>query len=294
MKYLAVLLAILSAGSAWGAELIRFAPTGVTVRFYYEGAYGPIPTQTQTYETNDPVSTMFYFEDKDRSVPVGVSVMYSKQIIKGGANLTFNVRGRTGQLVQLNDNYTASAYMSASFVDGGQIPHTSGDKEHAYLPTSGSSDKQHVRVDCGVPENITGDNEATWMTYGTSIHFQQTGSGALFSPLIKTICTWDLRAIYNLSLSLEKTVMEIVDKVGSNTSHENTLHVTGNGGAVRITIDNPEQADISASFSEINPRILTTTAKPTMDGTTVPFYVVVQNTRAGSRSYNVNFTAAYI
>ncbi|EKQ3397097.1 TPA: hypothetical protein ACF21L_005047 [Escherichia coli] len=184
--------------------------------------------------------------------------------------------------------------MSTSLVDGEQIPHTPGEKEHAYLPTSGSSDKQRVRVDCGVPENITGDNEATWLSYGTSIQFRQTGTGALYTPIIRSLCRWDLRAIYNLSLSLEKTVMEIVDKVGSNTTHENTLHVTGNGGAVRITIDNPEQADISASFSEINPRILTTTAKPTMDGTTVPFYVVVQNTRAGSRSYNVNFTAAYI
>ncbi|WP_214294221.1 hypothetical protein, partial [Escherichia coli] len=71
-------------------------------------------------------------------------------------------------------------------------------------------------------------------------------------------------------------------------------HVSGNGGAVLITIDNPAQEDINTSFSDTNPDVLTTTAKPTAVGTTVPFYVAVKNTRAGSRTYNVNFTAAYI
>ncbi|EID2724135.1 hypothetical protein K8W47_004385 [Escherichia coli] len=294
MKYLAVLLAILSAGSAWGAELIRYVPTRVHVDFIYHGPTGSIPRQTKTFETTEPVSAEFYFEDKDRSDPAGVEVHSAKQSITNGPNGTFDVRGLTGQTVHLNKNYKVIASMVYSKGDGGYMPVNSGEKEHAYLPTSGSSDVQKVRVDCGVPENIIGNNKATGLNFGTTISFKQTGVGLVNTPITTAVCRWDLRAIYNLSLSLEKTVMEIVDQVGSNTTHENKLHVTGNGGAVRITIDNPEQADISASFSEINPSVLTTTANPTMDGTTVPFYVVVQNTRAGSRTYNVNFTAAYI
>ena len=112
--------------------------------------------------------------------------------------------------------------------------------------------------------------------------------------LIKVECKWYLREIYRLSLDLEKTVLQIVDIVGGNTVHHNTLRVAGNGGTVQITIDNPVQEDISTSFSATKHNVLTTTTTPTMAGTTVPFYVAVLNTRAGSRTYNINFTAAYI
>lgn len=111
---------------------------------------------------------------------------------------------------------------------------------------------------------------------------------------VQVLCKWHLRANYKLSLSLEKTVMQIVDTVGSNTVHNNKLVIAGNGGAVQITIDNPSQEDISTSFSDTKPHVLTTTATPTTAGTTVPLYVTVLNTRAGSRTYNINFTAAYI
>ncbi len=48
MKYLAVLLAILSAGSAWGEEMKRYVPTELQIDFQYVGPNGEVKEQSVT------------------------------------------------------------------------------------------------------------------------------------------------------------------------------------------------------------------------------------------------------
>lgn len=294
MKYLAVLLAILSAGSAWGAEMKRYVPKSVTIKFMYTGPNTTLPTQTKTIDTTDPQIVWFYFEDKNRSERVGLTPDQAIQTIYNGPGGTFDVRGQTGQMTFFNDNYSVAAYLHAEDGTGVSTPIYSGEKQYAYLPTTNSTDQQKIRVNCGVPENITGMKTVKNIILSNTLYMKQDGVGLVNTPEISTQCIWNLTEVIDLSISLEKKVMEISGIVGDNKTYKNNVYVAGNSGPVTITIVNPEKTDISVSFSDSNDSVLTTTASPATSGTTVPFYVVPKNTQAGSRSYNVNFTATYI
>ncbi|HGG2421378.1 TPA: hypothetical protein ACJFS2_004116 [Escherichia coli] len=294
MKYLAVLLAILSAGSAWGADMKRYVPKSVTIDFRYTGPNGSLEKQSTTIETTEPQIKWFYFEDKNRADRVGISPYTATQQIYNGPGGTFDIRGQTGQMTFFNDNYSASTYLHAEYGNNASTPIFSGEKQYAYLPTSNSTDNQKIRVNCGVPENISGPTNAPYIFLTTTLQMEQDGVGAVYVPEITATCRWYLTEVIDLSISLEKNVMEISGIVGNNKTYKNNVHVTGNSGPVTITIVNPEKTDISVSFSDSNDSVLTTTATPATSGATVPFYVVPKNTQAGSRSYNVNFTATYV
>lgn len=295
MKYIAVLLAILSAGSAWGGELINYVPISLDVRgSYYKGPTHPVVEHTAHVAAAEPHMLSMVFNDKPGAKrPLNISAV--RNIYEGLENGDLTVSGPNGPQLRINDNFS----MDASYVPGyrhfDKIPYRHDNLSDVYLPSSSSSESQSLNIICNVPQNIKGSKGAEQLKLGASILLIPKDNNALTEQRsIVGECTWHLRAIYSLSLTLEKTVMSIVDKVGSTTIHNNKLHVSGNGGAVLITIDNPAQDDINTSFSDTNPNVLTTTTTPTAVGTTVPFYVAVKNTRAGSRTYNVNFTAAYI
>lgn len=294
MKYLAVLLAILSAGSAWGAELVNYVPTGVTVTAEYRREQGKIRhTYYQQYDSF-PVTASLNFTDKHDVISIMSDVVVRNEY-QGLDNGSFTLSGPNGGTLFLNDKFSITANYDPAYGDRDRIPFTSGSLENAYLPPTGSSYQQQLLIRCGVPMNIRGVSKESQLKLGTHVTLHPPGDLSPSTYLdVYFTCKWHLRAVYSLSLSLEKTVLTIMDKVGSNTIHNTKLRVTGNGGAVVITIDNPMPEDISTSFSDTLTDVLTTTAKPSMEGTTVPFYVVVQNTRAGSRTYNVNFTAAYV
>lgn len=295
MKYLAVLLAILSAGSAWGAELVDYVPTSVTVSADYKLGYDRIVSYYKHYDTSENVVETIPFTDHEHDkLPMSVF----SAINKFETNLnegTFNLSGPNGITVFLNDLFSLTAQYMPWYGAGEKIPYDHDALSNAYIPAQGASDQQRLIIRCGAPRNIKGLDRASYMAMGALLYLSPPGDPSITRMrTVNVLCNWQLRANYRLSLSLEKTVMQIVDTVGSNTVHNNKLHVAGNGGAVQITIDNPAQEDISTSFSDTKPHVLTTTATPTMAGTTVPLYVAVLNTRAGSRTYNINFTAAYI
>ncbi|WP_273949224.1 hypothetical protein [Escherichia coli] len=295
MKYLAVLLAILSAGSAWGAALMNYVPTGVSVYANYTRDRGSISHRIyKDYEGAEPVTATLSFTDQTREK----TKMHIRKVInkyKGLDHGSITLSGPNGGTLRLNDKYSITAHYEPGYGDGSEQPYIADGDEYLYLPGIGDSDHQGMIINCGVPVKIEGISENSQVTLGSRMLIHPPGDLSP-STLVEVDfeCRWHLRAIYSLSLSLDKTVLTIEDKVGSNTIYNNTLRVSGNGGAVLITIDNPMQADISTSFSDSRLNVLTTTAIPTMEGTTVPFYVVAQNTRAGSRTYKVNFTAAYV
>ena len=296
MKYLAVLLAILSAGSAWGAALINYVPTGVTVYANYKRDRGSIQhSYYNEFVGSEPVHAAINFTDQpsDERTKMHIRGVFNKY--KGLENGSFTLNGPNGGTLRLNDKYSITAYYEPGYGDGAEQPYIADSGQYLYLPELGASDQQGLIIRCGVPGNIVGISENSQLTLGSRILMHPPGDISPSTTVeVDFLCTWHLRSNYILSLSLDKTVLTIADKVGSHTIHNNTLYVSGNGGAVQITIDNPEQEDISTAFSDTRLNVLTTTAKPAMEGTTVPFYVVAQNTRAGSRTYKVNFTAAYV
>ncbi|HBB4348542.1 TPA: hypothetical protein KBN24_004554 [Escherichia coli] len=295
MKYIAVLLAILSAGSAWGGELVNYVPTSLTIYGSYSVGLKPIVQHTQPWDNpSGPVTLTMVVNDKPTAkTPLRIDSV--RNVYEGFENGVFTISGTNGPKLWINDNFTMTASYTPGYSHFAEIPYIHDDLTNLYLPPNGSSEQQKMHVYCDLPQNIKGTSGSVEVKLGASILLIPAGTIDIrVQRSIVGTCTWQLRAIYSLSLTLEKTVMSIVDKVGSTTIHNNKLHVAGNGGAVLITIDNPAQEDINTSFSNTQPDVLTTTTKPSVDGTTVPFYVAVKNTRAGSRTYNVNFTAAYI
>ncbi|HHI2105769.1 TPA: hypothetical protein ACP4ZK_005088, partial [Escherichia coli] len=281
MKYLAVLLAILSAASAWGADLIDYVPSSVTVTATYKlDVDDRKASYYKHYATGDSVEASVPFSDRERErlqMTVYNAVNDIRTDLRDG---TFALSGPNGITVFLNDVFSLTARYMPWYSDGQSIPYDHDAMSNAYIPAHDDSDQQRLRIRCGAPSHITGQPGATYLYLGAILYLQPPGDPSISNMrTIDVLCKWHLRANYRLSLTLEKTVMQIVGTAGSTAVHNNKLLVTGNGGPVQITIDNPSQEDLSTSFSGVKPHVLTTTTTPTLAGTTLPLYVAVLNTR---------------
>ncbi|HAV9203644.1 TPA: hypothetical protein JLF26_005096 [Escherichia coli] len=293
MKYLAVPLAILSAGSAIGAELINYVPTRLEIHGVYQ-MLGSYKAEIHKYfDTNTPIQLTVDFVDKPSSSKTPMIIKYPHNVKSG--SFTYDSSGPIGGTVFLNDNYEITVQHDRNKDDSADISYIHSGQTNLFLPYRGSSDNQRFVVRCPALRNIRGEIGANLMKLGATVNIQPTTGVTVYNQrLVSFTCLWHLQPVYNLDVTIEKTEMSIVGAVGSSPKTINKLILTGNGGAVQITIDNPSPKEISTTFSETDPNALTTTSTPTMGGTTVPFYVHVQNTRAGTRTYTVRFSAAYI
>lgn len=299
MKYLAVLLAVLSAGRAYGAEPTRFVPEQLTMIVGYTPTGGGTEQTTKkTFTGAEPQVLWLNITDKpypDRK-PTIVPDFGRGAIQPNNKGWKYDkINGLTGVEAYINDNYGVSTFMNSAYgAAQTSLPLLySGDRNNNFIPTSDDPYQQRVKGYCGVPENIMNDDGYPYLIFVTNLDFTQDSPGAVHTPNARVSCMWYLRPIYDISLTLEKEIMMIEDKSGSDKVYDNTINVYGNGGPATIKVVNPSSSDISVSFSVTNADVPTYTATPTRDGTAVPFYVMVKNTTPGSRSYSVNFTAAY-
>lgn len=298
MKYLAVFLAVLSAGRAYGGEPIRFVPEQLTMTISYLPTGGGAEQKIKkTFNGAEPRVAWMSITDKpypDRK-PTIVPDFGVGRIEPTSVAWTYDkINGNTGVRAFLNENYSVATYLDPAF--GGtqtSLPLYISDRSSNYIPTSDDPYQQQVQAFCGVPENIMNDDGYPYFSTGVRLAFTQDTPGLVRSPVVHVGCLWQLRPIYDLSLTLEKETMLIEDKSGSTKVYDNSITVTGNGGPATIHIANPSSTDVSVSFSVSEADVLTYTARPTPGGTAVPFYVLVKNTKAGSRTYSVNFTASY-
>ncbi|HFD3178046.1 TPA: hypothetical protein ACF21L_005073 [Escherichia coli] len=293
MKYLAVPLAILSAGSAIGAELINYVPTRLEIRGVYQMLGSYKAEIHKYYDTNTAIQLTAELVDKPSSSQTPMQILYHQNVKSG--SFTYDASGPIGGTVFLNANYEITVQHDRNKDDAADISYIDSGQTNLFLPSKGSSDPQRFVVRCPALRNIRGEVGADLMKLGATLNISPTTGVTVYNQrLVSFTCLWHLQPVYNLDLTIEKTEMSIVGAVGSSPKTINNLTLTGNGGAVQITIDNPSPKEISTTFSETVPNALTTTSTPTMGGTTVPFYVNVLNTRAGTRTYTVRFTAAYI
>lgn len=301
MKYLAVLLAVLTAGSACGAELIKLVPEELTMRVWYNDAL----TNSTTYDTTwtftgaKPQNIWLDITDKPHEghkvniVPVPGAAFIDPE----GVNWYYDkINGATGVTAFLNEDYGVGTYMKEEYgVPQDQLPLVyHGDKNNNFLPPASKPIQQKVKGSCGVPENLRSD-DARYQFFTTTVRlsFTTDGGGAIHSPNAWVRCQWSVRPVYDIDLKLEMETMTINGTSRSNRVYDNRITVTGNGGPATIKIVNPSSRDVSVSYSNTDDGVLSKTTRPTPGGTTVPFYVLVKNTKAGTRSYNVNFTAEY-
>lgn len=300
MKYLAVFLAVLSAGRAYGAEPTRFVPEKLMMSVSYTKAGGGDGGSIRkTFSGAEPRDLWLNINDRTGEYGrITITPEYgvaSLQPASSGWKYD-KLRGLTGVHVLFKDNYGVSTYMRSEWEGNSQTSLMlgfSGDRTSNFLPDSDDPYQQRIKGSCGVPENISNIDGYSYLSINTTLPFTQDRPGLVRSPTVVVNCMWYLRPIYDISLALEKETMMIEDTSGSNKVYDNSVTITGNGGPATITVVNPSTSDISVSFSVTNDSTLTYTAKPTPAGTKVPFHVLVKNTKAGSRSYTVNFTAAY-
>ncbi|MBB7021382.1 hypothetical protein HEN69_021015 [Escherichia coli] len=301
MKYLAVLLAVLTAGSACGAELIKLVPEELTMRVWYSrsGNYEPPIDTYVTFKGANPQSLWLDITDKpyaDRKVNIE-PVPGAGLIQPEDGNWYYDqINGETGVYAFLNEQYGVGTYMNRAY--GAPQDKLSlvyqGNKNNNFLPPSSDPIQQRVKGSCGVPENLKTDvARYQFFTTTVKLSFTQYGGGAVQSPSAWVRCQWSVRPVYDIALKLEMETMTINGTSGSNRVYDNRITVTGNGGPATIKIVNPWSRDVSVSYSDTDDGVLSKTTRPTPGGTTVPFYVLVKNTKAGTRSYNVNFTAEY-
>ena len=301
MKYLAVLLAVLTAGSACGAELIKLVPEELTMRVWYtrSGANSTPYDTTWTFQGAKPQNIWIDIEDKphtDRHVKI-VPVPGAAFIDPEGVNWYYDqINGNTGVLAYLNENYGVGTYMDPAY----GVPQDPlsldirGDENNNFLPPSNKPIQQKIKGSCGVPENLRSDVAGNqFFTTTVRLSFTTDGGGAFHPPIAWVRCQWSVRPVYDIALKLEMETMTITGTSRSNRVYDNRITVTGNGGPATINIVNPSPLDVSVSYSDTDDGVLSKRTTPTPGGTTVPFYVLVKNTKAGTRSYNVNFTAEY-
>ncbi|EOY7733906.1 hypothetical protein ACQLRR_005214 [Escherichia coli] len=302
MKYLAVLLAVLTAGSACGAELIKLVPEKLEMRVTYKRARDNVTAfeETRTFTNIQPqYKHMLAIYDKpytDRKVNIeplpGAALIQPED----GNWYYDRITGETGVYAFLNETYGVGTYMDRAYgVPQDKLPLVyEGNKNNSFLPPSSAPAQQWVTGYCGVPENLKTDvARYQFFTTTVKLSFTQDGGGAVQSPTALVRCQWSVRPAYDIALKLEMETMTINGTSGSNRVYDNRITVTGNGGPATIKIVNPSSRDVSVSYSDTDDGDLSKTTRPTPGGTTVPFYVLVKNTKAGTRSYNVNFTAEY-
>ena len=300
MKYLAVFLAVLSAGRAYGAEPTRFVPEELRMTVSYMKAGGADGGRiVKIFSGAEPRD--LWLDINDRTGEYGrvtITPEYgSARVEPVSSEWKYDqLRGLTGVHVLYKDNYGVSTYMKDKWggnTQTGLMLGFSGDRTSNFLPDSDDPYQQRIKGSCGVPENISNNDGYPYLALSTTLPFTQDRPGLVRSPTVMVSCLWTLRPIYDISITLEKETMMIEDTSGSNKVYDNSVTMTGNGGPATIKVVNPSPSDISVSFSVTDDSMLTYTAKPTPAGTKVPFHVMVKNTKAGSRSYTVNFTAAY-
>ncbi|HGU0954411.1 TPA: hypothetical protein ACM6Y3_002429 [Escherichia coli] len=301
MKYLAVFLAVLTASSACGAELIKLVPEELSMRVWYARS-GDNVVAYDTYRTftgAEPQSLWLDITDKpyaDRYVNIE-PVPGAGQIEPIDGNWYYTqIHGETGVYALLNDFYGVGTYLNRAYgapQDKLSLAYQ-GNQNANFLPPTSNPVQQRVRGYCGVPGNLKTD-VARYQFFVTTVKlsFTQDGGGAVQSPSAFVRCQWSVRPVYDIGLKLEMETMTINGTSGSNRVYDNRITVTGNGGPATIKIVNPSSRDVSVSYSDTDDGVLSKTTRPTPGGTTVPFYVLVKNTKAGTRSYNVNFTAEY-
>lgn len=301
MKYLAVFLAVLTAGSACGAELIKLVPEELTMRVWYaqSGTNKVLSDISRTFTSTDPQVLWLDINDKpyaDKKVtinPVSGSGLIQPEDSKWYYD---KLNGETGVYAYLNEFYGVGTYLNRGYgaaQDALSIVYE-GNKNNNFLPPSTNPLQQRVKGSCGVPANLMTDVDQTKFFITTvKLSFTQNGGGAVQSPSVYVRCQWSVRPIYDITLKLDKETMTINDKSGSNQIYHNRITVTGNGGPATIKIVNPSSRDVSVSYSDTDDGVLSHTTRPTPGGAAVPFYVLIKNTKAGTRSYNVNFTAEY-
>lgn len=301
MKYLAVLLAVLTAGSACGAELIKLVPEELTMRVWYNRSGDNSTTYDTTWHFTGAKQQNIWLDisDKphtDRKVNI-VPDPGAAFIDPEGVNWYYDrINGDTGVYAYLNDNYGVGTFMDPAY--GAPRDQLSlvyqGDKNNNFLPPNSKPIQQKVKGSCGVPENLRSDVEHyQFFTTTVKLSFTQDGGGAIHSPSAWVECKWTIRPVYDIALKLEMETMTINGTSRSNRVYDNRITVTGNGGPAIIKIENPSSRDVSVSYSDTDDGVISISTRPTPGGTTVPFYVLVKNTKAGTRSYNVNFTAEY-
>lgn len=301
MKYLAVLLAVLTAGSACGADLIKLVPEKLTMRVWYarSGDNMVAYDTTRTFTGAKPQILWLDITDKPSGDhKVKIEPMPGAAVIQpADGNWYYDkINGETGVYAFLNEFYGVGTYMNRAY--GAPQDKLSlvyeGFKDNNFLPPPWAAVQQSVKGSCGVPENLKTDvARYQFFTTTVKLSFTQDGSGAVQSPSAFVRCEWYVRPVYDIALKLEMETMTINGTSGSNRVYDNRITVTGNGGPATIKIVNPSSRDVSVSYSDTDDGVLSKTTRPTPGGTTVPFYVLVKNTKAGTRSYNVNFTAEY-
>lgn len=300
MKYLAVLLAVLSAGRAYGADPTRFVPEKLLMTVSYTKAGGGDGGRIdKTFSGAEPRDLWLNINDRTGEYGrITITPEFGTASVQPPSSgwKYDKLRGLTGVHALFKDDYGVSTYMRSEWGGTSQTSLMlgfSGDRNSNFLPDSDDPYQQRIKGSCGVPENISNINGYPYLIINTTLPFTQDRPGAVHTPTVTVSCMWYLRPIYDISLTLEKETMMIEDTTGSNKVYDNSVTITGNGGPATIKVANPSTSDISVSFSVTNDSTLTYTAKPTPTGTKVPFHVMVKNTKAGSRSYTVNFTAAY-
>ncbi|EPE1389442.1 hypothetical protein ACSGRX_004770 [Escherichia coli] len=300
MKYLAVLLAVLTAGSACGAELINLVPEQLEMRVWYNrrGDNYTAFEYMDTFTGAKPQNVWLDVTDQPENRKVNIVPVPGQAFIDPtGVNWYYEkFDGATGVTAYLNKDYGVGTYMRNAH--GAPLDNLTlvyeGNQNNNFLPPSSERIQQKVKASCGVPVNLKTDN-ARYQFFTTTVRlsFRQDGGGATETPNAWVLCKWSVRPVYDIALKLEMETMTIYGTSRSNRVYDNRITVTGNGGPATIKIVNEWSHDVSVSYSDTDDGVLSTTARPTPGGTPVPFYVLVKNTKAGKRSYNVNFTAEY-
>ena len=300
MKYLAMILALLSAVPASGADRIKYVPTQLKMTFkYMKARTDTLLTQERVFNKAQGTGQIFVFEDHPLTEKLPIKLHRRESSLKSslGRTLSYGFYNTTSlRVVYNNAGYSVKVDAQNTYGDHDNVtgPIT-GSEADRYLPAQGQTADQRGVAYCDVPINVVGPiTTDPWIEHEVGILMSNTTTFTHISPGAFLTCHWTLSPVYDLSISLEKSIMNIEGAVGGSRSYTNRVVLSGNGGPARVTIGNQHQDDISVSFSDKDEAIATAIVTPSMTGTRKTFYVVVKNATAGNRSYSVNFTADYV
>lgn len=296
MKYLAMILAVLTVEPTMGAGLYKYVPESVEIRFTYVKT-GTGETLSKVYSV-DPNSAQakFEFEDKpDQRTNILPDRMYGSMSVP---NVTTYELGPIKGFSSLRTNFNSTYFVKAGSTDLRDVSrqpvgYAQSTLTDRWVPAASESSAQYMTGECGVPEYIMSDAFLQTADWGVEMNMTQSGLGNYETPRARMECIIKYRRIIEPKIEIQTPTMNITALSGTNEKYMNTIHVTAANTPTVLTIVNPNQHELSVSFSETDDTA-TTTNTPAVSSSSNDIYVGFKNQHPGSRTYAVTITAECI
>ncbi len=299
MKYLAMILAVLTAQNGHCSAQSKFVVESIELTMEYKGFHGIIQENKIILNPSNPTYDLYFTNDNNIGNGDG-AVLRDVQAygtfhtpvdphelgpIRGSTSMTVTINKLDGAIQTDADDVRDFTDKTVPYTRKGDTSIFGGINDFKRVP---------VHVNCALPEYLYGPSDMTHLLWGSRLVFHIDPIGIIRRPDVRMTCKLNLKRTIELSVRIDKPVMTISGPTGSTATFKNHVVVAGTTAPARLRIENPSSSFLSVSFSESDDTVTERGVVPSAGGAPQLFYVKVKDTSAGTRTYTSNFIAEYL